>query len=398
MNRCDQINCRHARIEKFLYLHPENKLKELFKDEKFLALLEKGKASSKQLLQDEEIHDIYSGKDYKMFSCEKGFLSYPYNISFTLNTDGVQKFKSTKAGNIWPVYLSINELPKEVRFKREYIIPAIVYCDKSKPNMVTLLTPLIDKVNEWFQNGIDINDIPVGDIHIHAILFLSTADLPARAKLMNMKLYNGKFSCHICKQEGTGYGKNNLHRAWPLKDIHLRSHEEQVSYASQGTQKNAKMGVKGASAFFGLENKYNFVNGFATDWMHCGPLGVVKYITDLMLSEANKGKECFIRHKLTMLNKRLLSIRPPNIIGQFSRSLTETVHWKATEFKNWLLHYSVLVLYGILPPVYLIHWSLLVASLGILNSEKINKVDINNAKAMLKDFVYLVTPLYGLHK
>ena len=38
----------------------------------------------------------------------------------------------------------INELPKEHRFKKKFIIPAYIYCDKHDLNMITFLNPLIE--------------------------------------------------------------------------------------------------------------------------------------------------------------------------------------------------------------------------------------------------------------
>ena len=73
----------------------------------------------------ENIYDIYD-EDYRTFTTPGGFLHDNYNISFTLNTDGVNKYKSSNAGNIWPVYLVINELPKAYRFHKDYMIPALI--------------------------------------------------------------------------------------------------------------------------------------------------------------------------------------------------------------------------------------------------------------------------------
>ena len=41
---------------------------------------------------------------------EGGFLYDPSNLSFLANTDGVAIVRSTGA-SVWPVYLTINELP-----------------------------------------------------------------------------------------------------------------------------------------------------------------------------------------------------------------------------------------------------------------------------------------------
>ena len=214
-----------------------------------------------------------------------GFLSQLYNISFTINTDGVNKYSSSKAGHLWPVYIMINELPKEHRFKKKFIIPAYIYCDKHDPNMLTYLNPLVEKLNVLNATGIHVPDSADGDINVRCMLFEATADL------MNMKRFNGKCACHLCKSEGSGYGTNNIHRYWPYKQSpEKRTHEDQVQYASKATIKQAVMGVKGHSYPFDL------VRSFAIDWMHCVCLGVVRYIMQKQMSDGNQ-ENVFYRSK-----------------------------------------------------------------------------------------------------
>ncbi len=64
------------------------------------------------------IKDIHDGLEYQQCSRPGGFLckySNPANVSFTLNTDGVALFKSSST-DIWPVFLSVNELPPLLRY------------------------------------------------------------------------------------------------------------------------------------------------------------------------------------------------------------------------------------------------------------------------------------------
>ena len=58
------------------------------------------------------IGDIYDGLIYKE---QSDFFGSPYNLSFTLNYDGAPKFKSSNM-QIWPIQLSINELPPRLRY------------------------------------------------------------------------------------------------------------------------------------------------------------------------------------------------------------------------------------------------------------------------------------------
>ena len=71
--------------------------------------------------------DIYDGEVYKA-SSDLLSVCNNLNISFTLNYDGVPKFKSSNT-QIWPVQLSINELPPSVRYIHCQIIIIIWIMD-----------------------------------------------------------------------------------------------------------------------------------------------------------------------------------------------------------------------------------------------------------------------------
>lgn len=394
---CKMPQCSGKGVNTFLDLHLEKRIEEFFKDSEFCKLIRKGKEQMKNSVG-RKIHDIYHGLDYYNFLLPGGFLTETFNISFTVNTDGVNKFSSSRAGHLWPVYIMINELPKEYRFKKKYIIPAYMYCDKHDPSMITFLSPLMDKLNALHEKGIDIKDSAEGHINVRCLLFVATADLPARADLMNMKRYNAKCACHLCKSEGKGYGLNNLHRCWPFQENEPRNHEDQLSYAATASQKTAVMGVKGHSVFSKLKYPFDLVYSFAIDWMHCVSLGCVKYVMTLLMQD--KRRSYFIGAASTMkvLSERLLAIKPPDTVGRYPRALAEISHWKATELKNWLLHYSLPVMHSILQPLYLLHWSLLVGAVGILTSDSIDQNDLQEADAMLQDFVLLMATLYDTTK
>jgi len=63
-------------------------------------------------LQPGVITDVYDGAAYKKHA---SFLAHPTNVSFILNTDGVAVFRSSTR-SLWPVWLVINELPKQLRY------------------------------------------------------------------------------------------------------------------------------------------------------------------------------------------------------------------------------------------------------------------------------------------
>ncbi|XP_070550109.1 uncharacterized protein [Ptychodera flava] len=65
-----------------------------------------------------DIADIYDGSLYQRHFVNNGILSHQENISLMWNTDGVPVFKSSSY-SLWPLYLTINELPLDKRTKNE---------------------------------------------------------------------------------------------------------------------------------------------------------------------------------------------------------------------------------------------------------------------------------------
>ena len=62
------------------------------------------------------LHDIVNREYYQQILQSDNFLKSPFKITFTMNTDGVQIFSSSKM-NCWPVFVTINELPAIMRLE-----------------------------------------------------------------------------------------------------------------------------------------------------------------------------------------------------------------------------------------------------------------------------------------
>ena len=60
------------------------------------------------------ISDITDGEEYQKHVAS-GFLANPNNTSFSFSTDGVTVFRSSKKGELWPLYFVINELRPRIR-------------------------------------------------------------------------------------------------------------------------------------------------------------------------------------------------------------------------------------------------------------------------------------------
>ena len=68
------------------------------------------------------------------------------------------------------------------------------------------------------------------------------------------------------------------------------------------------------------------------------------------------------------------------------------LHMEGSQLRNWLLHFSLPVLWDMLPSQYLSHLALLVCTIYIVSSESISEENLLSGKCLLKQFY---CDLYG---
>lgn len=77
---------------------------------------------------------------------------------------------------------------------------------------------------------------PNGEVICRAVLLQVSADLPGRARITNMKQFNGAYGCLFCENPGTTARGNPLHRFWPnISTAPLRSHSTLLRSAREAT-------------------------------------------------------------------------------------------------------------------------------------------------------------------
>ncbi|KAK3924797.1 Solute carrier family 12 member 4 [Frankliniella fusca] len=138
----------------------------------------------------------------------------------------------------------------------------------------------------------------------------------------------------------------------------------------------------------------NYLLGTAIDWMHSVYGGVGKKVLLLLLSTKKKAKAWSISKYQSVLNDRLLNIKPPAHITRVPRSLTEIKYFKTSEWKTWLNDYSLPVLNGVLPDSYLLHHGSLVAAAHLLNANEVPYESLTVAENLLKKYVAQFSDFY----
>ena len=137
------------------------------------------------------------------------------------------------------------------------------------------------------------------------------------------------------------------------------------------------------------------MDGIPVDDMHCAYEGIVKRLMNLWFESSNHAEPYYLGRNTTVIDKILMQQHPPHEFSRCPRSISKHLKfWKASEFKNWLLFYSLPLLLDYLPSLYIHHYALLVCAMHILLQESIDSSLLDAAEIMLKDFKVLLPELY----
>ena len=402
---CPNESCKKDLTKKekqyFIEIPLEQQLQTLFQNDTFLEGLKHKKKRLKTMKNN--IEDIYDGNVYRALSGPEGPLSekFPYNISFTWNTDGVPVFKSSKF-SLWPMYLMINELPYKQRVKKENMLLCGLWFGENKPFMASFTRPLLKSLKVLEENGVNVN-VKGQNVNCKGFLICGTADLPAKSLALNMVQFNGSYSCFKCTDKGETFKtqKGGSVHIFPLKtpqeSYDSQRNDQQVIQDARAaiTERKPVNGIKGPSFLMGLKS-YSFVHSTSIDYMHCVLLGISKLLITLWFSATHASEGFSLIKFVDIVDERLLRIQPPNYITRIPRTVSNHFkYWKASELRSWLLFYSIPILRDILQASFLRHYSAFVEAIYLLNTDSISEDDLEKCGLLLNYFVYMFPVLYG---
>lgn len=265
-----------------------------------------------------------------------------------MNTDSVPVFKSSKL-SIWPLYLTVNELPYHKRMANDNMIFMGLWFGEKKPAMWTFLKPFIHSLRS-LENGVVMESPERGKFVCSGILLACMCDLPAHCLLCNSMQYNGENDCWKCLQAGQtvrtgvrGHSRAFLYQTNDPKGPKRTAENvkqdamEATSRQQQGVARFVVNGVKGP-LWFSLLEHFDLVRGMGIDYMHGVLLGVQKLLLSLWFN-TNFSKWHFnISSKVEDIDDRLRQISPTAEMKRLPRSIQDHLkYWKASELRSFLL-------------------------------------------------------------
>lgn len=336
------------------------------------------------VLKETNVTDIYNANHLR------SMLTEDENIwSLSFNTDGVSITKSNKS-SLWPVLLTCNFLPPQLRYKDQNIIVAALYHGNEKPNIHDFLRPLSEHFVQLSSIGVFVRNQFFKIFITNALL-----DLPAKSMISQMKQFNSCYACNFCLQKGDRVRRGIRYPyEWPLK---LRTHYSMLQNINKVNRipNRSFSGVKGISPMVSFEC-FDLAISFPIDYMHCVLLGITKNLLQFWTETKNNKKPFYIvKAKRDILDQRLLQIKPPTYISRPPRSLQYVKYFKASEYRSFLLFYLPVCFKNLLPSKYIHHARVLSSSIYKLLSPIITENDLKEVKEKLNEFVRDYEDYYG---
>lgn len=377
---CPVENCGSIKKDFFITFPIEDQIRETF------LKYSKEIAEYKRLVATEEIRDISQGK---LAQLKMGDDVSKY-ITLSANEDGAAAVKCSNKKPIYPLFLTLNNLPPKLRFNKNNLILAALWFNPGKPNMALFHKNFVLQLRR-LRNGMTIGT------EIYKVLLLQNCtDSVGRCELFCSKQYNGRYGCTLCLHPGTLI--NNQVR-YPYEKVRAREHTETKNIMielEKCRSKDPVLGIKGYCVLLGVPD-FDIINGLPPDYMHMGLIGVTRILWEfIMTSEGtNKERACYVGDQKQLIETRLASIRLPSCFPRNLRNIDEYPKFKASEWETLLFHCIYPCMYDLMPKRYLDVIMLFSTSIYELLQFQITENTLLNCEKNLIKFVKEFQKIFG---
>lgn len=299
----------------------------------------------------------------------------PNLLSLKIGIDGLPISKSSNK-QFWPILGTVDQ-----DLLRRVFIISLFYGSQKPQNLESYLGPFVRDMVDLEHQGICARGVNYS-VRTRCIV----ADAPARSFIKRINGHNGYYGCERCYRRGTYKYSRILYPIKPACDSYTDE-----SFKERWYESHHKQGPPSPLELLNL----GMISQIPLDYMHLCLLGTMKKLL-LVWTEGKKP------HKFSSLQKQLvtkqlmrLRCRIPSEFSRKCRSIYELKHWKATEFRLFLLYVGPVVLKKVLPTDKYEHFLLFHAAMHILVSNCSDKPEwVSYAKELINKFVQLLPKLY----
>jgi hypothetical protein len=299
------------------------------------------------------------------------FLNIGFNdLNIQINVDGLPLYKSSNV-SLWPILMKIYNVTMP--------FPIALYCGIGKPKLDTFLSKLCAELTDILTNHFSVNSYV---FRISNVIFV--CDTPARTFCQCIKGHTAYFGCGYCQQVGTYVNKTiafSCYAGTSRSDISYFNFEE-----------NNQLSISPLASIVPL------MTNFPPDYMHVVLLGVTRKLFHFYFSRT-KGKRLACRlseQQITSLSADINFLRAyvPCEFQRKIRNFSELSHFKASEFRTYLLYFAPICFKNYLPDKYFKHFMLLHYSIYVFCSSNFQDLHEKAARC-IEIFVYDMKDLFS---
>ena len=351
-----------------------------------------------------ELRDVYDGRVWNSFRKFNGspFLDDDNVYAFMINMDWFQPYKHLTY-SVGAIYLSIFNLPRSMRYQLQNICLVGIIPGPSEPELTVnqYIKPLVnDLLILWDSMELEVNlESGIQRKLVRGAIICCSCDLPAGRKLCGFLGHSAHLGCSKCKkyflstENGLDYS-GFMRQSWVPRSN--SSHREDVSKLDQCKSKTARQRMEKAlgcrySSLLDLPY-FDPPTMLVIDPMHCLFLGLAKHF----LKKALLGRGILSEKDLSIIQSRIDAMRVPSDIGRIPHKIQQAFYsFTADQYKNWVLHYSIISLHGMLSSEILECWRHFVLACRYLCQPILTQNDVKIGDALLLKFCSRTEALFG---
>ncbi|KAG1140114.1 hypothetical protein G6F37_010010 [Rhizopus arrhizus] len=362
-----QDHTRHRTLKVFPYNSIRVSILEMFRRPNFEQQIEHWRLRRDTHQDSNRIYqDIYDGAVWTDIKDGEGisFSFMPRTILFTLNVDCFNPFASHSSStySTGAMYLTINNLPRDIRYHPENVILLGVLPSRKEPKTSQInnyLKLMVDELIELY-NGMWCRTYSSRDqvVLIRAALLNVACDTPAARKISGFTSHSSAFTCHKCDHR---FPYNNVERYQDLSDF--------TPFARRTKKKKLEHG----------------------DPFHTLFLGTAATMIDIWIEHNYFGTQAYGQ----MQAKAEAVIITPGYEDILKNVAARFAFMKGDQWKTWCLIYSPYLLKGVIPRSDYTNWLRFVSACRLVVKPSITLSEAKQAHDLFIEFGKGCASLYG---
>lgn len=354
------------------------------------------------------LFDIYDGNVWNDFTKLDKVSPNEHLVLLTLNIDWFEPFHNANY-SCGAIYLTINNLPRSERFKKENVILVGVMPGPSASHTTELnnyLSPLVDELIMLYDQGIQVSNPVTGSpILIRAALMMVACDMPAARKTCGFTSPVSRRGCYKCDRTfvvDNDTNRVNFSGGYDVENYQWQNKNDVATHAAKWMTATTNKDRVEIERNYGTRwselhrlSYFDAARFTIIDAMHNLLLGTPKRMFNDWVDDGDLTREDLRRMKHIaeglVLPIDFDMISPDRIAGGLSGL-------KAAEWKSWVLIYSPFLLQNHLDDKKFQHWMKLVSACRILLKPSITFDEVNSAHSYLVEFCKEYETIYGSNK